>query len=194
MRFAVWLLMSAAAVLFVLLAAVTPATGAEPGAAPIANSAIYFESGLGSPLGIFGVESVTRVAPRLEIAIGAGIGLAAAESGMQPSFGQVLQWSLMPRLLLGNSTGGLTIGVGASGGGYGDWGAKFLCWDDPCPSSYHVIYAVWANAEIGGEVWATSGLAVRFFAGWAHGWCANGTCGYADRDFPYLGGGLGYAF
>jgi hypothetical protein len=107
----------------------------------------------------------------------------------------MLQWSIMPRLFLGKTEhGGVTLGVGASGGNYGDDSSKLFCFDDACASTYPVSYAFWANFELGAEAWYPSGFAARIFAGWAHGWCTSSGCGYATMNFPYLGAGLGYAF
>jgi hypothetical protein len=97
----------------------------------------------------------------------------------------------MPRVILGNDRGGFTMGLGASGGNYGE--LAFICIDS-CPDSHPVSYFVWANAELGFEVWTPGGLAVRFFGGYAHGWCTSSSCVSALTNLPYLGAGLGYAF
>ena len=142
-----------------------------------------------------GIESVTRLGPWFEISGGLGIGAAAEQSGTEPSLAHTLQWSIMPRLFLAKTDhGGITFGVGASSGDYGDVSSKTFCFDDPCPSTYPVSYTLWANSELGAEAWYPSGFAARIFAGWAHGWCASGGCGSALMNFPYLGAGLGYAF
>jgi hypothetical protein len=186
--------MVTAAVLFALFT-VTPPAEEEPQQEPVRHSALYFEVGLGSPLGGWGIESVTRVGPWFEISGGVGIGIAAEESGTQPSLGQMFQWSVMPRLFLAKTDhGGVTFGVGASGGNYGDVGSKTFCFDDPCPTSYPLSYAVWANTELGGEAWYASGVAARIFVGWAHGWCRGSGCESAGMNLPYVGAGLGYAF
>lgn len=187
--------MPSAAILAALFAVAAPAGENQPAPEPVSHDAVYLEVGLGGPLGVLGVEWVSRVRPWLEVSWGVGFGWAAAASGSNGDVGQVLQWSVMPRLLLGNERGGATLGAGVSGGGYGDWGAKYLCFDDPCPSTYPLTYALWANAEVGGEAWLEHGLAVRFFGGWAHGWCTSSTiCRWAPTDVPYLGAGVGYAF
>ena len=187
--------MPTAVVLFALLA-VTPPAEQEPQQEPVLHSALYFEAGLGSPLGGLGIESVTRVGPWFEISGGLGIGVAAEESEAQPSLAHMLQWSIMPRLFLGKTEhGGVTLGVGASGGNYGDDSNKIICVDGPCATGpYPVSYAFWANGELGAEAWYPSGVAARIFAGWAHGWCTSSGCGSALMNFPYLGAGLGYAF
>lgn len=186
--------MPTAAVLFALLA-VTPPAEQEPQQAPVRQSALYFEAGLGSPLGGAGIESVTRLGEWFEISGGLGIGIAAGQSEAHPSLAHMLQWSIMPRLFLGKTEhGGITLGAGASGGNYGDVGEKILCFDDPCPTTYPVSYALWANFELGAEAWYRSGFAARFFVGWAHGWCSSSACESGGTNFPYLGTGLGYAF
>src|SRR5579863_14472 len=171
--------MCTAAILLALLA-VTPPTE-EPQQERVRYSAVYLEAGLGAPLGGLGIESVTRVGPWFEISGGLGIGVAAEESEAQPSLAHMLQWSIMPRLFLGKTEhGGVTLGVGASGGNYGDASDKIICVDGPCATgSYPVGYAVWANGEIGGEAWYPSGVAARVFAGFAHGWCTGSGCGGA---------------
>jgi hypothetical protein len=181
--------MPATALLLALFAVAPPSEPEAP--APPIRSSVSFVTSFGGPLGFAGIESVTRVAPWLEISGGLGLGWAAADSEPNPGLGHMLQWSVMPRLLLGNEVGGLTIGAGVSGGNYSD---EFFCIDDDCPSTYPVSYTLWGNAELGGEAWTPSGVALRIFAGWAHALWANGTHGSASTDFPYLGGGVGYAF
>ena len=179
--------MPTAAVLFALLA-LTPPAEQEPQQEPFLHSALYVEAGLGSPLGGLGIESVTRIGPWFEISGGLGIGVAAGESEAQPSLAHMLQWSIMPRLFLGKTEhGGVTLGVGASGGNYGDASSKIICFDDPCASTYPVSYALWANVELGAEAWYPSGFATRIFAGWAHGWCTSSGCGSALMNFPTSG-------
>jgi hypothetical protein len=180
------------AILAALLAVASPVTDDEP--EPVHHSSLYFVTGLGAPLGFAGIESVTRVAPWLEISGGLGLGLNASESEPQPSLGHMLQWSVMPRLYLSTSQFvGLTLGAGVSGGNYAD--PLFFCIDcDPAPTSYPVSYFLWGNVEFGGEVWTPFGLAGRLFVGYAHGWCTSSSCVSASTDIPYLGGGVGYAF
>jgi hypothetical protein len=184
--------MATTAILAALLAVASPVTYDEP--EPVPHSSLYFVTGLGAPVGVLGIESVTRVVPWLEISGGLGIGLNASESEPQPSLGHMLQWSVMPRLFLSTSqVVGLTIGLGASGGNYAN--PDFFCIDcDTGPTSYKVSYFIWANAEIGGEVWMPFGLAARMFAGYGHAWCASSSCVSASTDIPYLGIGVGYAF
>jgi hypothetical protein len=182
--------MATAALLVALLAVVPPATDED--AEPVLHSSIYLESGLGAPLGVIGIESVTRLTPWLELSGGLGLGYAASESEPHPSVGHLLQWSLMPRLLLGNTRGGVTLGVGASGGNYGDM--QIFCIDGCNYRDFPVSYFLWSNVEVGGEVWMPIGLAARIFAGYAHGWCASSSCVSAPNDIPYLGVGVGYAF
>lgn len=182
--------MPATALLLALFAVLPPIEEAQA-PAPALRSSVFFVTGLGGPLGFAGIESVTRIAPFLEISGGLGLGYGAAFSEPNPGLGHMLQWSVMPRLLLGNEIGGLTLGAGLSGGNYSD---EFFCIDDPCPSTYPVSYTLWGNAELGGEAWTPSGVALRIFAGWAHALWADGTHGSSTTDFPYLGAGVGYAF
>jgi hypothetical protein len=180
------------AVVVAVLAAASPVTFDEP--EPVHHSSVYFVTGLGAPLGFAGIESVTRVAPWLEISGGLGLGLNASESDPQPSLGHMLQWSVMPRLFLSNNqVVGLTLGAGVSGGNYAN--PSFLCIDcQVAPTSYRVSYFVWGNVEFGAEVWTPFGLAGRGFVGYAHGWCTSSWCVSAANDIPYLGIGVGYAF
>jgi hypothetical protein len=177
--------------LLVALLAMAPDVKEQP-PEPVRHSSVYLVSGLGAPLGAAGVESVTRLTPWLEISGGLGLGFAAWVSEPHPAAAHVLQWSVMPRLLLGNTRGGVTLGVGASGGNYGDM--HVLCVDDCNPRDFPVSYFVWNNLEVGGEAWMPFGLALRIFAGYAHGWCTSSSCVSAPTDIPYVGGGAGYAF
>jgi hypothetical protein len=80
--------------------------------------AIYLELGAAMPIGFFGLEGVHRFGEFFEVSAGIGVGGSAVESRTN-SFGSSLQWSLMPRLRLGNAYSGFTIGAGISGGEYG---------------------------------------------------------------------------
>ena len=68
---------------------------------------------------------------------------------------------------------------------------------DDCPAqptSSALRYFLWSNFEIGGEWWTPIGFALRAFGGFADGWCVSTSCISAQATFPYLGGGIGYAF
>lgn len=166
-----------------------------PSPAPeiVRHAAIYYVSGLGAPLGIAGVEGVDRYGSIFEISAGVGVGLGALSAQPHAGIGQVLQWSVMPRLRLGDDRGGITFGAGFSGGNYG---AGSFCADGPCSSTTTelVSYFLWSNLEIGLEHWWDSGFGFRLFGGFAHGWCVSSTCVSAPRDLPYLGFAVGYAF
>ena len=157
------------------------------------DTAIYCVGGAATPVGVIGVEAVRRFGPLFELSAGFGVGFAAADSEPHAGFGHVVQWTLMPRLRLGNDRSAFTMGAGASGGNYGDIP---LCVDGPCSSNptYPVSYFVWSNFEIGVEYWSSGGFALRFFAGYAHGWCTSSSCISAADNLPYFGWGLGYAF
>jgi hypothetical protein len=155
------------------------------------RTAIFFVFGIGTPVGVSGLEAVRRLGDRFEIAAGIGGGFAALVSEPHPGFGHVVQWSAMPRLRFGNDQGAFTIGAGLSGGNYADLP---LCFDDPCPTTQPVSYVLWNNFEVAGELWASSGFAARAFVGYAHGWCVSSSCVNALEDIPYFGLGLGYAF
>ncbi|HEY5090474.1 MAG TPA: hypothetical protein VIK30_10915 [Polyangia bacterium] len=151
------------------------------------DTAIYFLAGAGTPVGFAGFEGVHRLGARLEVSAGVGAGASAGNSEMNPSLGHVLQWALMPRLRMGDDHDVLTIGVGISGGDFGNTLAFDGCDSNtPCAESR---YVVWANVEAGGEHWLNSGFAVRYFAGYAHGFASGDSF-----NIPYFGFGLGYAF
>jgi hypothetical protein len=154
------------------------------------TTAAYVIVGLGSPVGIGGLEIVHQFDTTFEVTAGVGSGLGAARAHN----GSPLQWAVMPRLRLGDTwRNGLTLGAGMSGGNYGDVSFK-VCDDycDPEPGSYPVHYVVWANFEIGGEHRLRGGFAFRYFAGYAHGWRTDDPS--RTLDFPYVGTGIGYAF
>jgi hypothetical protein len=155
------------------------------------RTAIYWVVGVGTPVGVSGFEAVRRLGHRFEIAAGFGGGFAALVSEPHPGFGHVAQWAAMPRLRFGNDEGAFTIGAGVSGGNYADLP---LCFDDPCSATQPVSYVLWNNFEIAGERWGPHGLALRAFAGYAHGWCVSSSCVTALEDIPYFGFGIGYAF
>lgn len=158
---------------------------------PERTSAVYFVSGLGAPLGFAGFEVAHHLGSIFEISGGLGLGLDAIEAQPHAGLSQILQWAVMPRLRFGNRPGAFTAGAGISGGNDG-----FFCWvPDTCvDGTYPLSYYVWANFELGMEVWTDSGFAFRAFGGYAHGWCLNGTCENGGTDLPYLGLGVGYAF
>src|SRR5450631_41821 len=156
------------------------------------DTAIYCVMGLGTPVGLAGLEGVHRFGSQFEISAGFGGGLAALGSEHHAGFGHVVQWAVMPRMRLGDDHNAFTAGAGASGGNYGDIP---LCLDGPpCTDTYRVSYFVWSNFELGGEHWSSGGLAFRYFAGYAHGWCASSSCVSAATNIPYFGIGVGYAF
>jgi hypothetical protein len=151
------------------------------------ETATYFMLGAGTPVGFVGFEGVHRLGSRLEVSAGVGAGASAGNSEMNPSLGHLLQWAVMPRLRVGNDHHVLTVGVGLSGGNFGSTSAFDGCDSNtPCAETR---YVVWANVEAGGEHWLNRGFALRYFAGYGHGF-ANG----GSLNIPYFGLGLGYAF
>ncbi len=153
-------------------------------------TAIYWIVGLGAPLGIGGFEGVHHFwSTPFELAVGVGNGLSAIASRKDASLAQTFQWAVMPRVRLGNEADTLTLGVGVSGGQYGD-----IPFGDGPIDTFSTKYFLWGNFEIGGEHWSRSGFAIRYFLGIASG-CAVASCEKADRRvLPYLGLGLGYAW
>jgi hypothetical protein len=173
---------------------------------PLRRTAIYYAMGLATPIGFLGFESVHRFGKFLELSAGIGIGGSAVQSNRH-SFGGVLQWSLMPRLRLGNDHAALTLGAGVSGGEYGGFD---VFGDGPgCPSSdsygcsgstlgFPTQYTLWRNLEIGGEYWSRGGFALRYFVGLALGMTVSPfggspLGGSQGSPLPYFGLGLGYA-
>ena len=155
--------------------------------------------GVATPIGFGGLEGVYRLGDHFELAAGVGVGGSAVESKTN-SFGGTLQWSLMPRLRLGNDYSAFTVGAGISAGEYGgidiaDTGPG--CYNDssPCDRPFPTQYSLWGNLELGGEHWTRSGLAVRYFIGLARGMTLGPIGSSANHtELPYFGLGLGYAF
>lgn len=146
------------------LTLVVAASGRAAAAADNDNSASPFESrptavyavlGLGTPVGLVGVEMEETILPNLSLSAGVGWGAANAPQG-----------AAMIRWLGGGQRSKVTIGAGISGGTY-KW--TEFCLDDcdngPATKSGTVA---WGNVEIGGEHRFWSGFALRYFAGYGH--------------------------
>ncbi len=169
------------------------------------TTAVYAETGFGTPLGYFGLEGLQQIAPRWEIAAGVGLGLSAAKNGS--GLGHELQWSLMPRYRLGSERAAMTIGLGMSGGNYAHT-LESLCGSEEELLDCNLAnwrYTLWANTELGGEFWFPTGFAFRFFVGYGHVLAqgaehcvvANPSCGpdVPGNSFPYYNipyGGLAF--
>ena len=169
---------------------------APPVVEPERRSAVYLAGGLGTPVGFLGLEGVRRLGSIIEITGGLGIGYGAARAEPHAGVGRWLQWAVMPRLRrirFRDSVGAFTIGAGVSGGNYTARPSS-VSFVDPQPPAPPISYYLWSNFEIGYEWWWSGGFALRFFGGYAHGWCVSGTCYSPPHDFPYTGVGLGYAF
>jgi hypothetical protein len=151
------------------------------------TGAIYYVGGFGTPVGAGGGELVEVLGSGFEMTLGVGLGMAAAAA--EPKLqANVLQWAAMPRLRFGGDRErAFTIGVGISGGGYGSSPDCNLIVQLAC--SYLIRYVIWANIEVGREIWSPDGWAFRYFAGYGHGF-ANG----GSFNIPYLGLGIGRAF
>jgi len=119
------------------------------------TTAVYGVVGLGTPVGLVGVEIEQMVVPNLSLSAGAGWGAANAP-----------QLAAMLHFLAGGVRSKVTIGVGASHGKY-QW-VEFPCIDcenGPVTKSGNVT---WGNIEVGGEHRFWSGFALRYFGGYGH--------------------------
>ena len=103
---------------------------------PERTAAIYFVLGVGTPVGLAGLEIVQRLRPAFEISAGIGLGASASGAASNTSVRQVLQWAVMPRWLFGAENNPLTLGAGLSGGqdgGYQIFGQGLNCPEEgPC--------------------------------------------------------------
>lgn len=166
---------------------------------PERTTAIYLVFGAGTPVGLWGLETVFRLRPSLELSAGVGLGGSASGSASNTSVKQVLQWAVMPRWLFGSQNNPLTLGAGLSGGRYGGYqifGEGLDCPDEG-PCRYVTPYSLWLNVEIGGERWMSVGFAFRYFLGFAAGATLNpfGLSVYRQPlAIPYAGVGFGWAF
>jgi hypothetical protein len=153
---------------------------------------VYFIAGLGTPVGGIGLEALARWS-LVELAAGLGVGLGVGAAAHGVTLAEKLQWALMPRLRLWGPWPALTLGVGVSWGRYAEVGVDS---EQDCPQC--IADVVWLNAEVGGELWTTSGFALRCFLGFARSVRATPTTSgsYIGNHYtiPYTGAGVGYAF
>lgn len=176
-----------------------PVPGREPVPEQTRRTAIYGIFGLGTPVGVYGLEAVHRFGGVFELAAGVGLGSSAMSSESSWSLGHVLQWSVMPRVHLGNNDyNAFTLGAGISGGQYGGLQLCIACDDEGgSTSGYPTRYALWGNFELGGEHWTRRGFAIRYFFGVASGETLAPRSGSINGEtlvIPYTGFGMGYAF
>jgi hypothetical protein len=154
------------------------------------STAIYVVAGLGTPVGLAGVEAEQTITPNLSLSAGAGWGAANAPQG-----------AAMLHLLFGGQQAKFTVGAGISGGKY-KW-TDLACFDDTCATKSGTV--AWGNLELGGEFRLTNGFALRYFAGYAHIVAGDLVCDppatscgpYYENDgkeLIYLGLAVGYAF
>ena len=73
--------------------------------------------------------------------------------------------------------------------------------ENSIPDPNTVARVLWANFELGGELWSTGGFAFRYFFGYGRALLATPTTAHPDLDWniraydvPYVGLGFGYAF
>ncbi|HEY4393649.1 MAG TPA: hypothetical protein VGP64_06285 [Polyangia bacterium] len=134
------------------------------------RGALYAVAGIGTPVGFFGLEGLYRVVANVEVAVGAGLGLSSQDTAQNNQL-HVLQWAVMPRYRVGAGLNALVIGLGLSGGNYSHSRVS-LCGSQEeeleCITPQSWRYTLWSNLEIGGEYWAASRVAFRYFAGYGH--------------------------
>ena len=87
-----------------------------------------------------------------------------------------------------------TVGLGMSGGEYGDFGGLRLV---HFPSYYPTRYVIWVNLEpVSISYWSPSGVALKFFGGISWG-CNTDACTSQNTALYfnlYVGAAVGYAF
>jgi hypothetical protein len=167
----------------------------EVGPRPRARrSAVYFDFGLGTPVGLKGIEVTRRVGQSFELSAGVGLGLAAQIAQPNAGLGDLVQWAVMPRLRFGGDRSAVTLGAGLSGGEFAH--VVGLDVDGGAGSTRDTLYdTLWANLELGGEQWSRGGFAFRYYVGLAHGTMLSAPSRAGSPvDVPYLGLGVGYAF
>ena len=117
-------------------------------------TAVFAELGLGTPVGLVGVEVEEM------------IGRTCRWSACCRRWGaaNAPQGAAMLRWLGGSHWSRFTIGAGISGGQYKwrDWS----CFYDTCPTKSGTV--AWGNVEIGAELRSSSGFALRYFGGYGH--------------------------
>ncbi len=148
------------------LAALPAPARADDSGGRVPRGAGYGVLGLGTPVGFLGLEGAYRIVRDLEITAGAGVGLSTVDGAAN-----ALQWAVMPRYRVGGDRRALTVGLGLSGGNYSHSYVS-LCGSEEelleCNQPEGWRYTLWANAEIGGEYWAASRFALRYFGGFGH--------------------------
>jgi hypothetical protein len=150
------------------------------------RNAVYGILGLGTPVGFAGIEAARHLGSYAELAVGLGAGSSAWHTQWSP-----LQWSVMPRLRLGQAHLAFIAGVGVSGGNMGPPFNAFC--GENCPTyPDYPGYWTWLNFEAGGEHWLGP-FALRYFVGFASG-CRVAACSGNSEGLPYAGMGFGYAF
>jgi hypothetical protein len=163
-------------------------------------TAVYVTGGLGTPLGLVGLEVERTIARFFEVSAGVGVGYASLDG---PDKGNLaLQVGFMPRLLipLGRRRIDLAIGAGVSYGRYQSWDS---CGADCLPTSW-AGNVLWGNGEVAIEYRGDDGLYWRAFGGPAHVLAGTLTCtesvGCAPgseeqaRTVPYGGAAIGWSF
>lgn len=149
-------------VLLGLVSASRPARAADWGDRKLVVEGV---TGLGTPVGLFGV--LGRVDPVPWVSIGGGVGKSLG--GVQYA-GLVL--GRVPFTARGRTLPALTLGASYSVGGSFDFDPNPTCWIEDCRnewvhSSYHLANAHWVGLELGGEVRFEKGLSLRGFGGLA---------------------------
>ena len=112
-------------------------------------TALFVQFGVGTPIGLAGLEVERMLTPNMAISAGGGF------SAMGP------QVAVMPRFFFWGDRSKVFIGAGVSGGDY-EW-TKY-CYETICAEKRGKV--TWGNAEFGAEHRFRSGFAMRYFGGY----------------------------
>jgi len=153
------------------------------------TTAIFLQFGVGTPIGLAGLEVERMLAPGMAISAGGGYSVSGG------------QLAVMPRFFFWGDRSKVFIGTGVSGGDY-EW--TKICYETICAEKRGRV--MWGNAELGAEHRFRSGFAMRYFGGYGRVIagdlpCVGDTadeCMRSDqnsgREIVYTGFALGGAF
>ena len=165
------------------LASADPAVGLADDANWGARSRISFLLGLATPIGSLGFEYTQLVAPYLEVGAGMGVGFTGA------------QFSLTPRLRIGQEASTLTLG-GASRAGRSATGQTLGSVSQRDPACAPILPCCGSTPRPACRQSHGGGMMGRLYGGIgklvAHGSC-TGYCGELDgTTLPYVGLAIGH--